>query len=255
MFPPNDANANTETVETPQAQAEETLEARYSRLYTTQNQETRQSQEQLLQAVQALQNEVTTLRSTPQSQQIVAEPSVGWVERIRQGDFEGAQRVIAEEVQRSIKPQLEQVRQEAYQQAINATTVNLEMDRYLNKVRSDNPELAHFERYLNAPVAQRVELAKSQGRVKNGDDLVREYKAAVDAEVAELRNLGLQFRAAGKTEALTRNREVLSSTPLQPQQVQSQTSQSSAATPQAETTDDYFARRKADEQRRHGLTI
>jgi hypothetical protein len=232
---------------------EETTEQRYARLYSAQGDQTKQ---ELLQAIDSLKTEVATLR-TPQTvtqeEDLSPASKTAWVEKIRQGDFEGAQRVIAEEVQRSLKPTLEQVRQDAYNQAIAASQVNLEMDRYLQQVRVDNPELVHFERYLQAPVSQRIEAAKQSGKIKSSEDLVREYKSAVDAEVTQLRNLGLQFRAAGKSEATTRNREVTSSMTLEPQKVTLGQPQQATDTAQPETTESYFARRKADEARRRGL--
>jgi hypothetical protein len=177
-----------------------------------------------------------------------------WVQKIRDQDFKGAQEVIVRETRRGMEQDLNNVRQAAYQDALTASQLHMEMDRYTNEVRVKNPDLAQFERYLQAPVAERVEVARRTGKVNNPQDFVREYKAAVDAEVANLRNLGFQFRAAGKDEALTRSREVVSSTPLSPQQLQSPQAGTSDGQPQVETQDDYFARRRADESRRRGLS-
>ncbi len=255
---PNDEN--TQTI-TPVVPANESPEQTYQRLYgtvqstgTTATSVVATIPTELTETLQALQAEIVSLKAQG-SPAIPAASKLEWVEKIRQGDFDGAQASLVSAVQNGMAPRLESVRQQAYQDALAATQVNQEMERHLTKMRQENPDLIQFERYLQAPVAERVQLAQKAGRIRNPQDFVREYRDAVDGEVANLRNLGLQFRAAGKDEALTRNRQVISSSPLVPQQVQStnQASQDSQNTSEGETTDSYFARRKADESRRRGL--
>lgn len=244
----------------------ETDAQRYERLYGTSATQTQQPivaqlPPEVMQTLSELRNEVVTLKqqTQPRVEQKV-EPEinpVGWVEEIKKGNFEGAQRVITQETLKSIRPVFEQelkdVREKAYQQALEATQVQLDIDKHIQTLRSQNPDLVQFERYLQGPVSERVNLAQRAGKIHNPQDFVREYKAAIDAEVGELRNMGLQLRAAGKQDASVRQREVLSATPLQPNQVQLGTPQSQTGGPEAESTDDYFARRRALQYKNHGL--
>lgn len=235
--------------------ANETPEQKYQRLYAPKVATT-----DVNQTLQALQAEIASLKATisnprtPTSETTAAASKLEWVKKIQEGDFDGAQQSMAQYVQQSIQPQLEAAKKEAYQSALSASQVNVEVDRYLNQVRSSNPDILPFERYLQGPVQERIALAQQAGRVNNPSDFLREYKAAVDSEVTNLRTLGLQFRAAGKDEALTRTSDVLRSTAMTPQQVQStQSAQTDpAVNPPGESTDDYFARRRAAEDRVHG---
>lgn len=256
MTPSPDENQTNQQTETP--------EQKYQRLYqqepnTSGSLQTTPAQQQypaeLLSALQTMQDKIDRL-SIPPAVTSPAEPEptgTEWVDLIRQGKFKEAEDSIVKATQRSLKPQLDQVRQQAYQDALTASQVNNAMAEYLRDKRATNQDFAKFEDYLEAPVTRRVELAKQAGRIKTGDDLIREYKSAVDAEETKLRTLGLQFRADGKQEALTRNREVLASSTLQPQQLSITQSPSQDSQTPPETNDDYFARRKADEMRRRGL--
>lgn len=247
----------------------ETPEQKYARLYETPAQAPAvpgaQPPDPVAAALAAMQNELTQLRQMQQRPQApTAQPApavpaqatqLTWVKKIQEGDFQGAEAALSEAVQASMKPQLDSVRTQAYQDAMNAAQVNLEVDRYLQTVRTTNPDIVPFERYLEGPVTQRLQLAQQAGKIHNSGDFIREYKAAVDHEVGTLRNLGLTLRGQGKDEALTRSSEVLRSTTLTPQQVQSnqQVPPNSQNTPQGEDANDYFARRRADESRRKGL--
>lgn len=248
------------------SQLQETEAQKYERLYgTAQATSTAQVQHpqqvvatvppELLQTLQAMQAELAALK--PKEKEPTAEEKaaqqLAWVEKIRAGDFAGAQAVMAAEIRKSLQPELEQVRQGAYNDALQANQLQNEMNIYLSDVRVKNPDLVQFERYLQAPVAERIEAARRSNRVNTPQDFIREYKSAVDAEVTELRKLGLQFRAAGKDEALTRSREVVSSSTLQPQQINQGQITNGTQQAQVETEQDYFARRKADEMRRRGL--
>lgn len=234
----------------------ESAEQRYERLYGAQSQST---PDPTLSEVQALRTELAALRqalpTTSQSPSSSAgETDEEWVNKIRQGNFKGARESLLQSFQADLQPRLAQVKQEAYNEAISASQVNVEIDRHRQSVLQANPDLAQFERYLTAPVTERIQIAHAAGRIKGPSDLVREYKAAIDGEVASLRNLGAQFRAAGKDDALTRTSDVTRSTPLTPQQVQSTQTQGA---PQSQMTEenpgDYFTRRRADEARRKGM--
>jgi hypothetical protein len=263
---------NEVVVDTTQTPLDETPEQKYNRLYpsgptqgVTPQPVVAQVPEELTQTLSDLRQEIAALRAQPQTSQTVnaaasAAKKLAWVEKIREGKFDEAQDSMAEYVIAQITPKIEaaqqKARQDAYHDAMNASQVNVEVDRYLTQVRQQNPDILPFERYLQGPVTEKIQAAQASGRIKNSNDFLREYRAAVDSEVASLRTLGLQFRAAGKDEANTRRSDVLSSTPITPQQVQSnQGTQGDSTQGQAgEDTDQYFARRRQDESRRRGLS-
>lgn len=255
---------NTETPQIPvvvDPPANETAEQKYQRLYSGTPAAPADQNTQVISAVQALQNEIAALKAqipqgTPApTRSASAETQIEWIEKIRNGDFAGATTSLKQSIQAELQPTIELAKQQAYQEAIAASQVHMEMDRYLNQVRSSNPDILPFEKYLTGPVNERMQIAQQAGRVRSTTDFIREYKAAVDGEVNNLRNLSQQLRGAGKDEALSRTTDVLRSTPLNPQQVQSNQNQAAAQLNlQGESTDDYFSRRKADEARRRGLS-
>lgn len=254
---------NTETPQQidPPIPSNESAEQRYQRLYGGTPQTPQQAQDtQVVSTLQALQNEIASLKAQiPQSvaapnRSTPAETQIDWINKIREGDFTGATASLKQSIQAELLPQIESARQQAYQDATAAGQVQLEMREYMNSVRSTNPDLLPFERYLTGPVNEGMQLAQNAGRIRSTTDFIREYKTVVDGEVTKLRNQVLQVRGAGKDEALSRQLDVTRSTTLNPQQVQSTQSQTTAQqNSQGESTDDYFARRKADEGRRRGL--
>lgn len=264
--PPSQEQAQQQVQATQQqAQQGETTEQKYERLYGQTNQEIKQIREALTSAnpseeLKALRAELASLKETvkpPAPVQPTGPTRPKWVEKLATGEYEGADAEIKSSVKEllsaDIKKQLEEVRSAAYQDALNATHVNLEIDRHVQKLRLENPELIPFEKYLQAPVAQRVEEAKAAGKVKSPADFIREYTAAIDGEVENLRNLGLVLRGQGKQEANTRNQQVLASTVVPPNPVQSLASPGQSQTIAEEPIEDYFARRRSDEARRKGM--
>lgn len=251
---------------TPQAQspAQETAEAKYERLYGQTNQEIKQIREALTSSnpseeLKALRAELAGLRESVKPQAPVNVPPARpkWVEKLATSDYDGADAEIKSSVRAELagdfKRQLDEVRSAAYQDALNATHVNLEIDRHVQKLRLENPELIPFEKYLQAPVAQRVEEAKAAGKVKSPADFIREYTSAIDGEVENLRNLGLVLRGQGRQEANTRNQQVIASTVVPPNPVQSLTSPGQSQPAAEVPIEDYFAQRRADEARRKGM--
>ena len=231
----------------------ETQEQKYKRLY-----EEAQARPPVQVVVpQELQDTITSLRTEVQELKAKPQASTGdktWVDYIREGDYKGAEAAMEARVAKGLEGKFNEVRQAAYNDALSANDANYQMREYVAAVKAANPDIAKMQKYLEAPVAARIETARQAGKIKSTQDLVTAYKAAVDAEVADLRNLGLQFRAAGKDEALTRSSQVISSTALTPQQVSNERITSSETTEQGESTESYFARRRQDGSRRHGLS-
>lgn len=235
----------------------ESAEQKYQRLYSG-----GPSTPDVATTLAALTAELASMKSQmasrPASQVTPASASAEapWVTAIREGKFSDAESAMAAAIEAKLAPRLDQVRQDAYQQAASAAQITQSVNQIVQEVRHANPDLAAFEDYLQAPVNQRVQLARDAGRIQNPQDFLREYRAALDGEVTKLRNVSQQFRAAGKDDALTRVSDVNRSTPLTPQQVQnqSQTQTIQQANQQGESQDDYFSRRRAAEQRNHGMS-
>lgn len=251
---------NQQTVS--QVQQQESAEQKYERLYGQTSQEIKDIKAALTstnpsEELKALRQELASLKETvkpPQAASPAPATTPKWVQKIATGEYIDAEGALAESVEQRLANKFNEVRNEAYQQALNATHVNLEIDRHVQRIRVENPELVPFEKYLQAPVAQRVEEAKVAGKVKSPQDFIREYTSAIDAEVENLRNLGLVLRGQGKQEAQTRNQQILASAIVPPNPVQSlQQVQGNQMPISEESVDSYFAQRRADEARRKGM--
>ena len=173
-----------------------------------------------------------------------------WVERIRVGDFDGAEAAMAEALEKRLEAK---IIDRVTSQATQATNVQLEVQRHLDKVRSENPDVLRFEGYLSAPVNAAVEAARAAGKIHSPEDFVREYKSAVDNEVGKLRNIVLEYRGQGVTQARTQQTRVQQAFTPAPQQVGDHTQPSQPAAGQGESTEDYFARRNASGARLRNL--
>ena len=242
----------------------ETVEQKYKRLYEATQQAPQAVQPSvaqpqaselttLLQTVEGLKGELTSLRTALPPPQVVTQPApTPWYEMLRQGDFEGAENNLLERIKGKV---LQEAKQTVSAEANESLRVQLEVNDFLQTLRTQNPELATMEKYLQAPVGQIIEQARTDGKIKSTNDFLRIYKEAVNTEFTNMRNVFGQQRAAGQQQAQTRQQEVLSSTPLVPQSVRSVPDGSTNATPPTETLDDYFTRRKALESLRKGMTV
>lgn len=250
-----DTQVTSPVVQTPPPN--ESAEQKYQRLYSgnTAGPDVASTLAALTAELQSMKSQMATQRGV-QTQTTQTATEAPWVTAIREGKFQDAESAMAAAIEAKLAPRLDQVRQDAYQQAASAAQITQSVNQIVQDVRNANPDLAAFEDYLQAPVNQRVQLARDAGRIQNPQDFLREYKAALDGEVTKLRNVSQQFRAAGKDEAITRVSDVNRSTPLTPQQVQTQnqTQTSPQANQQGESQDDYFSRRRASEQRNHGMS-
>jgi hypothetical protein len=176
-------------------------------------------------------------------------PPQSFVDKLREGDFEGAEALLINKAKDAVTAEASQ---RAFTEAVEAIRVQNDIESFVARLRAENPDVVPFERYLNAPVQARIESAKQEGKIQTAADFVREYKAAVEAEVSEIRKISQQYRAAGKSEAMVTKREVISATTLQPQLVtQDRTGQPTE--PQAESPQDYLASRLERLQRMKGL--
>lgn len=210
------------------------------------------SNTQLMELVQSLKSEIASLKPKPT---VVEEPktiTTPWFEQLRQGNFEGAEQDIINRVKDSVSAE---ATKKAVNEAVETIRIQLEVESYLKDLRGQNPDIAPMERYLRAPVEARLAQAHQNGKIQSSVDYVREYKAAVDAEVLEIRKVTGQYRAAGKNEATTRAKEVLSASTLPPQGVSSLQSntQESELAGGGDLTNDYLRARLAKSASMRGM--
>jgi hypothetical protein len=248
------------TIVTPEVPVAETAEEKYKRLYETpQPTETTLStstqtpppvdEAALTAKLQAtIQGELANFKASlhPKPEEPKLSP---WFERLRQGDFEGAEQDMTNRVKAAVT---QEAASKAVQEAVEMMKVQIEVDRFLTSLRGQNPDLVPMEKYITAPVQHRMEVLKAEGKIKSSSDFVREYQTSVNEEVKNIREILLQQRAVGNREAQVRQREVLNASTLNPQAVNS-TREAPSNEPPTETIDDYFTRRKGIEQLRRGM--
>lgn len=136
-----------------------------------------------------------------------------WVELLANGKYAEAKQfllqVMAPVLQQQIQPQL-------VQQSVEAANAEQEINRFISTFETENADLLHVKDYVALGAERRLKIAQDEGKIKSTADFVREYKAAVTNEANELRQKFQIARSAGREEALTTRREVLSATTLEP---------------------------------------
>lgn len=136
-----------------------------------------------------------------------------WVELLANGKYAEAKeyllKVMAPVLQQQIQPQL-------VQQSVEAANAEQEINRFISTFETENADLLHVKDYVALGAERRLKIAQDEGKIKSTADFVREYKAAVTNEANELRQKFQIARSAGREEALTTRREVLSATTLEP---------------------------------------
>lgn len=267
-----DQNVVTATTEstptgTPQEQARTALYAAsdYSRLYPTQAatepvvEETPVVAEpavtqgpdlqvlytQQTEVINQLRSEIEALKPKPVTPPVVVDTAKKaameeWVTLMSQGDYSKAEDLLLEvlgpKLQQKMQPQI-------VQQSVEANNAEREINQFVATFESENSDLMHLKDYVVMGAEKRLERAQNEGKIKSPADFVREYKLAVTEETNTLRKQFQLTRAAGKEEALTTRREVLSATTLEPSGIQQP--QSSNKTQVVSTPMDYIAERRA----------
>jgi len=245
---------------TPAEPIQETAEQRYARLYTQPAQAPAAAPAPPpptpvvdTTIIESLKEELANIKKLVTPQAPAPQPLTPWFEELKQGNWEKAEADLISRVRGQV---LAEAKQQAVAESNEALKVQIAVDRYLAEMRSQNADIAPMERYIEAPVANRVRLAQEAGKIRTSDDFIREYKSAVDAEVQEIRKLTGQYRAAGQQVATTRQKEILAATPLSPQAVTPPASEpGQPQTPPVETAEDYFTRRRTLEAMRKKLIV
>ena len=205
--------------------------------------------------LEALKERVTIASQPPVTPQVPA-PSGGeaqsddWLSYLQQGKFDEGKRALQEEMERTVGAR---IRQQAVSETLETFRIQQEATKYVEDLRRENPDVLPLEDLVSIRVAQRMEKAKSEGKLKSAQDFLDVYKASAKAEVESARNIVHQLRADGKNEALVTKRTVLSATPLTPSAVNSERSTPQSQPTSPETTEDYISKRMQITQRMKGM--
>jgi hypothetical protein len=176
-----------------------------------------------------------------------------FVSLLREGKGMEAQTLLTSKLKDAVTPDISN---QAASQAREIQRAESSIERFIDKFRSDpaNAEVLPFENYITLDVERKLNELRSAGKLTSTDDLIRSYQTAVTESAESARKIAQTLRGAGKQEAAVRQREVLSTSTLAPNAVDaSRQSATPQAEPQPETTEDYFAKRKAREAKLHSL--
>ena len=209
---------------------------------------------EIVSLMQSMQVELTELKTklTPAAPAAPADAEASWIGLLREGKIKEAEDALAESV---AKRNQAQIIQQAVTQAREIARAEAAVERHVAMVRGANPELAPMEPWIASVATARMQAAQTQGLVKSTDDAIRIYTTSVDEAVESARKVYLTLRGEGQQQAMTRNREVLSSQPIPPQQVDTSRPQvtGTPADPAVESPQDYLAKRTANQNRLKGL--
>jgi hypothetical protein len=182
-----------------------------------------------------------------------AEPEPGWIKLLREGRVSEAEDALADAVARKNQQKLVE---DSTNQTREIMRAENEIDRFTTELRTANADLVPLEKLIAVDAQERMAAARAAGQIKTTDDAIRIYKTSVTEAVASARKLYQRVRGDGKEEAQVRQREVLSSRPITPQQPDLSRSQNSETTPQeppTESPQEYLEKRRAIDNWRKGL--
>lgn len=214
---------------------------------------------EVLQTLQAMQAELLQLREDRKPAPIVETPGTdpSWIDLLREGKIAEAEAAMAAMITKKVKAETQsETIDAAVSRAREVARAEAEVDVFVRELRTANPELAPLEKLIAVEANEKLLILQAAGKIRTTEDTVREYKKAVSESVESARKLHQQLRGVGKQEAQVRSKEVLAASTLPPQQVDTARQQvAGTQEKQPETTEDYFAKRKAAESSRRGLAM
>ncbi len=205
--------------------------------------------------MQAMLTELRALReqvaaNTPKPAPVAATPAEeSWLKLLADGKVPEGEVALARRLEAEISDRIQARTIERMATERQILSIN-------EAARAANAEILNptMERYISYGVQSRLQSAVAEGKIQTPADYVTVYKSAVDAEIEIARQQALTFRGAGKQDAATRQREVVSANPLQPNSI-TQNREPAPAQAAPETASDYFAKRKLAEARGRGLVV
>lgn len=174
-----------------------------------------------------------------------------WVDLLQAGDKKGFEDALAAKIKSNVAPE---VLNKSVTEALELFRVEQDINSFVNDLRVKSPEVLPMEEWIGLEVQAVTAAARSNGKIQSTSDYVKIYKDAVNASVGRAKNLIQQYRAAGKTDAMTTRTDVVSASTLTPNAIDvNRAAPETQATPPVETTQDYLARRQAQSLGRRGL--
>lgn len=219
---------------------------------------------EMIQVLQAMQAELVELRTkvTPVAPTVNTEhaPAPDWIALLREGRVDEAKRALVADVAKELQgPTKEQV-ETAVTQRVAAererSQAEATVSAFVTEVRSANADIIELEPYITAVAQTRLTQLQAEGKMKTTEEIIANYKKVVLDSTAEARKLAQKFRGSGKEQASIRNREVISATPIPPQQVDAaRAQQTTNSEPEPQSLESYFEKRKAAETQRRGMAV
>lgn len=211
---------------------------------------------EVIQLMQSMQAELaalkTQLKPTVPVIDTTHELEPSWIPLLREGRIKEAEDAMAEAMAKKVEARLIEQSSSKTREIMRAEN---KVDQFVNELRIANPELVPMEKMIAADAQQLMNVAYQAGKVKTTDDAVRIYQESVTEAVSSARKLYHTLRGDGKQEAQVRQREVLSSRPISPQQVDTNRQQTNQQQqePPAQTDVEYIQRRRAVADYQKGL--
>lgn len=196
----------------------------------------------LKQEIAALKQPVVTTTATATDKTLV--------EYLQAGDVDGFEKALQGRIARAISGQ---VTAESTDQAVERVRAEQDVKSYLEKVEAENQDLVPMKDWVIAEAQRRLEAVVQSGQAKTIPQFVAAYKQAVNDSVVNVRKAYQQIRGAGKSEALTVKKTVVSSTPLPSNQVVDHEPKEPQPTEPNVDPGDYIARRQAASATGRGL--
>lgn len=168
-------------------------------------------------------------------------PLQKWVQLMSENKLDEAEKFFIEaygpKIAAKVQPQL-------IQSSVEANRAEVEIEKFVTNFEAANQDLLPLRDYVVLGAERRLQMAQNEGKIKTPADFVNEYRKAVTDEANALREKFQLARSAGKEEALTTQRTVLSATTLPPSAM-NQNPQPGNTPPQTATSpSDYITMRK-----------
>lgn len=243
---------DTATQATPEVSSEQSAAERYATLYGAQFKESVQG---LTEEVQQLKQQITEVKQNPPpapTQDLTAREKTTFVELLRNGDFEAAEELLATKAAKRMESKLTEQMEALQSKMSERQKIDKQIESFVSDLRRENPEIVPLEELITVKAQAKIQAA--EGRIKSSEDFIREYKKAVQESVEDAKKLIQSYRGAGKEEAMTTKRTVLSASPISPNGVTSNGEASQVATSPDVSAESYVARRQQWKLAKQGLS-
>jgi hypothetical protein len=184
-------------------------------------------------------------------------PQPTFVDLLREGKFDEAEKLIIDKATAQIRSTMvPEVLESSVAQNRSIARAEAEIEKFVNQVRTENADLAPFEGYVVYQAEQAMARQRAEGKINSTEDLVKAYKENVLEALKNTRTIAQTFRGAGKQEAMTTRSEVLSTSTVPPNGVDTsrgQVQQTEDQPLKEPTVSDYLAARTAQQNRNKQL--